>query len=188
MKKILNKNIHKKILYGVIFILLPLVAFLLITSRTSLLFGLRTFTVLTGSMRPAIQVDSLVFTIPEKEYHVNDVITFKRSDTNITHRIVGVKNNQLVTKGDANQEADPILVSKELVIGKMFLTIPYLGKLTSITKTVPGFFFLIVLPTLVFIWFEGKTIKEEWEKEIEKKLVSKLKTAEQGVETEIKKV
>ena len=188
MKNFLKQDIHKKVLYGFIFILLPVVAFLLISSRTSLLFGIRTFTVLTGSMKPTIQVDSLLFTIPEKEYKVSDIITFKRNDVNITHRIVGIQNNQYVTKGDANQSADPILVSKELIVGKTFFTLPYVGKVTSITKTVPGFILLIALPTLAFIWFEGKTIKEEWEKEIEKKLVSKLKTAEQVVESEIKKV
>lgn len=168
------KDIHKVVLYTFIFAVLPIIAFLLITSRTSLLFGIRTFVVMTGSMRPAIGVDSLVFTTPSSEYNIGDVITFPRGNITITHRIISIKNNQFEVKGDANNAPDPILVSKSTVIGKTLFIIPYLGKITSFIKTIPGFILLIVIPTLSFIFFEAKTIKEEWEKEIEKKLVKKL--------------
>jgi signal peptidase len=182
------KEIHKKVLYIIIFTLIPLVSFLLLTSRTSILFGLRTFTVVTGSMQPAIKTGSLVFTLPEKNYTVGDIITFTRQNISVTHRIVDIKNDKYQTKGDANKAPDPGLVEKYEIIGKDVAIIPYAGHLTSFTKTLPGFILLIAIPTLLFIWFEGKTFKEEWEKEVEKKLMSKLQTVENTIEKEIKKI
>lgn len=167
-----------------IFILIPIILFVLITSRTSLLFGIRSFVVLTGSMEPQVHVGSMVFTIPQNSYGVGDIITFKRGEISITHRIAGIINNQFRTKGDANKSPDPQMVSQSVIIGKDFLIIPYFGKFTNFIKTVPGFLLFIVLPALIFIGFEAKTIKEEWEKEIEKKLLQKMK----GIESAFKSV
>lgn len=188
MKKYFKEDIHKKVLYLIILILVPLVAFLLITSRTSLFFGIRTFNVLTGSMRPTISTNSLVFTIPAKSYQVGEIITFQRNDITVTHRIVAIRNHQYQTRGDANDAPDPILVSKPSILGHTFFILPLAGKITTFTKTIPGFILLIVIPTFIFIFFEGKTLKEEWEKEIEKKLVKKLKSVEQTIEKDIKKL
>ena len=176
-KKFMN-ILHKGILALVVFIVLPVILFVLITSRTSLILGIRSFDVLTGSMEPAVHVGSMIFTAPQFSYKSGDIITFKRGDITITHRIVGMEKNQYLTKGDANKSEDPQHVLTSDVIGRNVLTIPYFGKLTSFIKTIPGFFFLVVLPTLLFIGFEARTIKEEWEKEIEKKLLKRLQPAE----------
>lgn len=177
MRKHLGK-VHKIVLSGIIFLLIPVVLFLLITSRSSMIFGIRSYDVLTGSMDPAIPVGSMVFTSREKQYSIGEIITFNRGDIAITHRIVGMKNGQFVTRGDANKAADPELVSQLNVIGKDSVIIPYLGKITSVVKTVPGFILLIALPILLFIGFEINTIKKEFEIIVEKKVIEKVKAGE----------
>ncbi len=168
-----------KIISGVfltffIFLIIPAILFTLITSRTNFILGIRSFDVLTGSMEPKIPVGSIVFTMEKKVYQVGDVVTFKRNNITVTHRIVGVKNNQFQTKGDANKAFDPQLVNRSDVIGVDIFILPYLGKLTSFIKTIPGFLMLIALPNLIFIGFEFWNIKEEYKKEIEKRILEKL--------------
>lgn len=161
------------ILQSIFFGIVILVSLILLSSRVAII-GLRSFTVVTGSMEPKVHVGSVIFTLPTKIYKVGDVITFIRGNISVTHRIAGIKNGQYQTKGDANNSADTGLVYKSNIIGKDFLTIPYLGRFTNFLKTIPGFIIFVVLPSLIYIAFEIKSIKEELEKNIEKKLMSKL--------------
>ena len=173
---------HHKYIYRVlmtfVYLLLPVLLAIFIMSRTSLLGGYRTFTVLTGSMEPTIPVGSIVLVAPSSIYQVGDIIAFKRGQKTITHRIKTIANGMYQTKGDANDAADPQKISKFQIIGRDIAIIPYVGKVMEFIKTVPGFFLLIVLPVTIFIAFEARTIKREWEKEIEKKLLKKMQTIE----------
>lgn len=75
----------------------------------------RTFTVLTGSMEPAIPAGSLVVLRPAnaKDLRPGDIISFtlpNQAHTLVTHRIAAVRSRDgapvFVTKGDANGEVD----------------------------------------------------------------------------------
>lgn len=172
MKKI-AKIILKFISAGFIVLIIPATFFTLLTSRTSALMGVRSFTVVTGSMQPAIKIGSIVFTFPSANYHIGDIITFNRGKISVTHRIVGENQNGFRTQGDANDVADPQLVARKEVIGKDVLIVPYLGKLAVFFKTPLGFVVSLLVPTLIFIGLEFNTIKKEWEKELEKKILRK---------------
>jgi signal peptidase len=175
------KKITSITLAIIIFTMVPIVIFLMITAHSGILFGIRTYNVLTGSMEPTIHVGSSILTIPSSQYEIGDIITFKRRALTITHRIFGIKNGQFITKGDANKSADPLPVDKMLVIGKDYLIVPYVGRFIDFVKTVPGFLLFIALPILIFVGFEVINIKSEMEKEIEKKVMARMKPAEQTV-------
>jgi len=166
------------ILRIVIYAALPVLAFILITSRTSALGGIQSFVILTGSMAPALPVGTVVMTKQMPTYSKNDVIAFKKDDKNVTHRIVEVENKNNVfsykTRGDANNVADIDLVRKDNVLGKMIFSIPYLGTFILFLKTVPGFLIFIVLPAIIYIFFEIFNIKHEMTKEIKKKLLQNM--------------
>ena len=51
----------KKTFLVVLFILMILAAITVLTSRTSLLFGIKSYTVLTGSMSPTIPTGSVIY-------------------------------------------------------------------------------------------------------------------------------
>lgn len=172
-----SKHILKNGMILFIFLIIPVILFLLITSYTSIIFGIRSFDVLTGSMEPIIHTGSIILSKPALSYHIGDIITFKRNKITITHRVVNITNNKYITKGDANKTADVQTVSKANIIGKNFFSIPFVGKLIGFIKTIPGFVIFIALPTFIFIGFEAKSIKQEWEKEIEKKLLKKMEKA-----------
>ena len=77
-------------------------------------------------------------------------------------------------KGDANNSVDGEEIEKRVVIGKVFLTVPFVGKLVAFLKTLPGFLILIIIPAVFFIAWEIFNIKREMEKEIEKKIRRKV--------------
>jgi signal peptidase len=68
-------------------------------------------TVLTGSMRPEIQPGDVVMVraVPTDELKAGDVIAYlpPAHTTPVLHRIVSIDSSGLVTKGDANNVADP---------------------------------------------------------------------------------
>ncbi len=64
------------ILQSLIFFLLLSAVFILITSKTALVKGIRSFVVVSGSMQPAIKVGSIVFVKPAGSYQLGDVIAF----------------------------------------------------------------------------------------------------------------
>ncbi|OGE38463.1 signal peptidase I [Candidatus Roizmanbacteria bacterium RIFCSPLOWO2_02_FULL_37_9] len=170
--------IAEQILKGLVFGILPFFIFVLITSRSPIFGGIRSFVVVSGSMEPALPVGTLVFTHPFDLYRPNDVIAFKKNDKIITHRVVDLesKNGSVFykTMGDANNVFDSELISQSDVLGTVFFAISNIGKIVFFIKTVPGYLILIVLPAAIFIIFELMNINIELEKEAEKKLLQKM--------------
>ncbi len=157
--------------------LLPFVVFTLITSKTDVIGGIRSFVVLTGSMGPSIPQGSIIFTQRTPSYQKGDVISFQKGNVTMTHRVVQVidaKGVSYQTKGDANKTADPESVSSKDVLGKSIFFVPYVGKLVLFLKTFPGYALFIIFPTVFFIVFELNNIRKEIMSLAEKKALEKM--------------
>jgi signal peptidase len=121
--------------------------------------------VLSGSMEPELTVGSLAVTqtVSTEDIKVGDIITFS-SPLNgklITHRVIAIKNNPQLkfhTKGDANEEADPYIVSTNNVVGKVCFHLPYFGHVNQFVKTPLGFILTLGIPGIVIILIELKNI------------------------------
>ncbi len=157
--------------YYVILIFIVVIAGLLILSQSPFNKNYRIFIVKSGSMAPTIKTGSLIIVKHQNEYHKGEIITFgkiSKNSTPTTHRIVEIKKypNKItyITKGDANKTADWREVTKNEVIGKVILTIPYLGFLLAAVKKPLGFLFIIIIPALIIIYDEIKNIKQEIKK------------------------
>lgn len=131
---------------------------------------LKSKTVLTGSMEPAISIGSIVFVYPQVDYVVGDVVTYKRKASPvkvpITHRIVSIEVDEVeglnyTTKGDANDYADTVPIKYDEIYGKVIFQIPFLGKILEFVKTPWGLTLLIVVPTLFVIVDEVKKVRTE---------------------------
>jgi len=171
--------VFKLLLKAIIFGVFPILVFVMITSRTSIIGGIQSFVVLTGSMEPSLPVGSIVFTKKFPSYRQKDVVAFKTGNVIVTHRIIDfeTKNNiyYYKTQGDANNNPDSPMVSQDQILGRAFFLVPYLGKLALFLKTIPGFLLLIGFPAIIYIILEIINIKKEMTKEIEKKLLEKMK-------------
>ena len=160
-------KIIKGITYSVITLSVTLLALALIVSRWGY-GGYRAYVVLSGSMEPSVKKASIVLVVPQKTYAVGDIITLAESEnpnTTLTHRIRDITTQdgktQYVTKGDANEDPDPEKRLPEKIIGKVVLSIPYLGYLVTFTRTTLGLITLIVIPATIIIYSELITIKNE---------------------------
>jgi len=86
-----------------------------------------------GSMAPAIPMGALILIEPvvPASITVGDVITFTLPDRLITHRVIAITHDdaglQLVTKGDANEAADPVAIRAGAAVGAVRLTVPLAG-------------------------------------------------------------
>ncbi|MDD5980081.1 MAG: signal peptidase I [bacterium] len=89
-------------------------------------FGYTFFDVATGSMAEQINIDDVIIVKITKDVKEQDIITYKVGKDFITHRIVKMEQDVIVTKGDANNVSDnPI--DKSVVVGKVVKVIPRLG-------------------------------------------------------------
>jgi len=103
------------------------------------LAGATPYTVLTGSMAPALPPGTLVVVRPSSSVAIGDVITYQRSAGApvVTHRVVGAgvtTDGQVVytTQGDANDVADAGAVHADQVRGVVWYHVPFLGRAESV--------------------------------------------------------
>lgn len=164
---------------SVLLVILTFTVLTFITSRTSLLGSIQSMVVLSGSMEPELPVGSVVYIIKQLGYDRGSMITFQtENQQNVTHRITNIeysdKGTFYSTKGDANKVIDTNKVESVKVLGKVFFTIPYLGKVTTFLNSPRGFLSLIIAPTFIFIIYELWNIKKEIERSVEKRVMARL--------------
>ena len=125
----------------------------------------RVYIVQSGSMEPAIKTGSLVFSIPQNNYRVGEVVTFSLSPTGknlVTHRIKSISGEEeITTKGDANEDADSQTVKSGSIVGKTAFTVPYLGYIANFAKNPKGFILLVIVPATIVIYEEMKNLRKE---------------------------
>lgn len=159
-----NTNIFTKILKILVALVACNIILLFVFNRLDTGQSPRLYTVQSDSMRPAILTGDLILTFPVTEYHEGDVITFQDRDRDIvvTHRIAAIARNgatlTYTTKGDANEDIDTNTVAHKDVYGKMMLRVPYAGYVSTFVQTVPGFMLFVIIPALLIIGHETKTI------------------------------
>lgn len=127
-------RLMKKIISFVIIVLLVLnVGVILLPSFNKAI-------VLSGSMEPALSVDDMIITHSQDSYKVDDIVSFNSGNSVVTHRIIDVTEKGYITKGDANNIDDGEIL-RDAVIGKVVLTIPYMGNILRVLYTPVGMAF-----------------------------------------------
>ena len=152
-------------------------------------FGYTIFEVESASMSPSINIDDIILVKLDAEAKKGDVITYIQGNDFITHRIVEVLDDKLVTKGDFNNSEDKI-VSKDMVLGKVVKVLPKLGVWREIVlspKVIALVFSTLILFSLGCAYTGKKkgTILEQ-QKELEEK--EKQNELRKNLEEENKKL
>ena len=162
------KNFLNKALYGIFFFLLIGIVVLFLAPTLPFKSSVEIKIVKSGSMEPAVKTGSIVIIKSTGVYNIGDIITFgEDTPTNYptTHRIVTTKEINEETfyqvKGDANEEADPTLINKRDVIGKVIFTIPNAGYILDFARQPIGFILLIAFPAALVILNELVDIVRE---------------------------
>ncbi len=139
------------------------------------IFGYSIFEVATGSMHGAIEVDDAVLVKIGSEYNSGDVITYQNGDDFITHRVVSIGKDTIITKGDANNVNDNP-VDKNAVLGKVVKVLPRLGVWKKVLLT-PKVIILIIVTLFIFsilFSYDGKAIKIIASKKAEQEMDNKI--------------
>jgi len=112
----------------------------------------------SGSMEPAIGVGSLVVVMPQDPatLAVGDVVTISLSGgTVLTHRIHQIvqqdDRRMFRLRGDANPTPDPVLATQEQFLGRVVVTIPWLGYLLALMSMPSGIVALLSFGGLLLI-------------------------------------
>jgi signal peptidase len=153
-----------------------LAAGLVIASVALYPLGYRPFTVLSGSMSPAIEAGDVVVdsSISPLDAHVGDVVTFPDPQNRsrlITHRLRRVRARggtvEMVTKGDSNNTSERWSVPAHGRIGRVEYRVPMVGYALAWVSGKHGKLLLIALPAfllgayeLVRIWRPRPDSKE----------------------------
>ena len=127
-------------------------------------FGYTVFQVVTGSMDPIIKIDDIVIVKLTSDVKEDDIITYKSDDNFITHRIIKKNDDEIITKGDANNTEDsPIL--QDDVVGKVVYIISNVAiwiKVFKEPKVVVSLIISIIIIRLMFFKdIKNKNSEEE---------------------------
>lgn len=114
--------------------------------------------VMSGSMAPSVPMGALVIVEPTfaADVRVGDVVTYALPDRLVTHRIAAITHDDwgiaLVTKGDANDAADPLPIRAGGALGTVRAVIPGAGYLLVALQ---GWWRVAALGLLVGIVLDG---------------------------------
>ena len=116
------------------------------------IFGYSVFNVATGSMEPTIKQNDIIIVKTTNQYQEKDIITFEKDGDYITHRIININDNNIITKGDANNTND-VAISKDAVVGKVVKILHNAGiwqKILTSPKVIIMIFLTLVLFDFAF--------------------------------------
>lgn len=130
----------------------------LFAAAAPLAVGDRSFTVLSGSMTPAIETGDVVVAEPISPLsaRVGDIVTFQDPEGGgklISHRVQSVVASgasvRFVTRGDANTSTERWNVAADGQIGKVVYRLPKLGYALAWSGSGPARIALVAIPALI---------------------------------------
>lgn len=147
-------------------------------------FGYSFLKVATGSMEPTIPTESLIIVkkTDPSEIKVGDIICFYSSDPKIeglpnTHRVIeiSIENGKCVftTQGDASEIPDEYKVAGDKLVGKFQKSIQA-KKILDILHSKYFFFFALLIPLCVVVFFEFLNVKKVIARKKEEKENAKI--------------
>jgi signal peptidase I len=125
--------------------------------------GVTPFTVLTGSMRPAMAPGDVVLSerVAPLDVRPGDVVTFhdpSRGGELVTHRVQSMRRDDVmvrfVTKGDANDLPERWSVAVDGQIGRATVSVPKVGHVLHFAGTRDGKLALIAFPAGLLVLLE----------------------------------
>jgi len=116
------------------------------------------YTVMSGSMSPALYPGDLVIVKDESpvDIKIGDIVTVKSGEFTYTHRVFEkLEGDKFVLKGDANEGPDPSFVESFQIVGRVILVFPFNHLYTQY-----GFTLVLLAPALLIIGKQIRTIHQ----------------------------
>jgi signal peptidase len=117
-----------------------------------LLPGWDLYIVRSDSMSPVFAARDMIITRPVAgSVRQGDIVTFEQGTQKVTHRVVSVTTDAIITKGDANMTPDPQPIPYSRIAGVYLSKVPHVGYVTAFVSTKKGWFLAIVLPAAILV-------------------------------------
>ena len=136
--------------------------------------------VISGSMEPKISIgDIVIIDTKVSDYKVKDIVTFKDINGSfVTHRIMEIKDDEIITQGDANNTIDDS-ITKDKIVGRYVYKIDGIGALMNSFKNPLTLILILIIGIILCVLIstdsKGNAILTKEEKEYVEFLESKKK-------------
>ncbi len=126
------------------------------------IFGYTFFEVATGSMANTLNIGDIVVVKVNEAFKENDIIVYKEENSFITHRVIKIDGQDLITRGDANNSEDKPIKSDQ-ILGKVIYIIPKIGIWRKVLASPEIFGMIIIFIILlgIVLMLTSKTEKEK---------------------------
>lgn len=179
IKKRLNIMVYIMIIPLLVYNFSLIVQAVLRPNETPAFLGYKMYVIISGSMQPELDIGDIVVVkkINPEDLKKEDVISFRKGQTIITHRIAEVQKTdeslKFVTKGDNNNTDDKDLVTTKEIEGLVVNKIQKLGKIVLMLRD-KTLIIVIVLIYYIFLMYdqsiqERKNIRRMKRQEYEEK-------------------
>ena len=146
------------------------------------MLGYSAFEVATGSMSNTIEIGDVILVKliePNEPVSENEIVVFTQDTTLVTHRIIKINGDQIITKGDANNKEDDQITRKQ-IIGKVVKIIPNVKMWKEIILTpkvlIPSSISILLL-WIFFSYDKEKNVKTT------NKIIEKQENIEEDIES-----
>lgn len=126
------------------------------------IFGYTFFEVATGSMANTINIGDIVVVKVNEAFKENDIIVYKEENSFITHRVIKIDGQDLITRGDANNSEDKPIKSDQ-ILGKVIYIIPKIGIWRKVLASpeILGMIIIFIILLGIVLMLTSKTEKEK---------------------------
>ena len=126
------------------------------------IFGYTFFEVATGSMANTINIGDIVVVKVNETFKENDIIVYKEENSFITHRVIKIDGQDLITRGDANNSEDKPIKSDQ-ILGKVIYIIPKIGIWRKVLASpeILGMIIIFIILLGIVLMLTSKTEKEK---------------------------
>lgn len=178
VKKVITVFVTIILLLVLSFNLFNFISIKLLGNNLPTINGYAYLEVISGSMEPKIKKgDIVIIDTKVSDYKVNDIVTFKDINGSfVTHRIIEINENEIITKGDANNTIDDA-IDKSDIVGRYVYQIDGIGALIKSLRSPFILVMILVIGVLLCVFVstdsKGNAILTEEEKEYMEFLANK---------------
>ncbi len=119
-------NKIKNFIFKIVYFLIIIYLLIFVPS----IWGYKPLVVISGSMEPTLTVGGILYYHEKniEDFNTNNILVYELNDHIISHRVHDITENGFITKGDANNSYDSLLVNEEQILGEgTNWSIPYIG-------------------------------------------------------------
>ena len=117
-----NKSIRivLSVISTIVFVLLIVVAIQKLIYHDNRFLTGYIYRMTSDSMANTLKTNDYIFIMNTNNLQEGDIVTFIREDRLVTHRIVRINGDKIITKGDANFKEDDY-ITKDKILGKVMI-------------------------------------------------------------------